>query len=72
MMQARTNIVAADGMNCKGFASVCGFMGKNFYSRWCKGCFVIIEVAMNLGVGRELQVDARGTQKVEGDNCLWE
>ncbi len=46
------------------------FMGKDLDAGWGKGCFVVVEVAIDLGPSRELGVDAGTTHEVEGEQTL--
>ena len=35
VVEARANVVAASGMDCKGFTAFCAFVGVYFDSGWC-------------------------------------
>ena len=66
MMQAWADIVAADGVNRKGFASVSGLVGKDFDAGWSKRRFVIVEMTMYLSMCGKLWIDLTWAKKVEG------
>ena len=51
-MEAWADVVASSGVDCKGFATVGGFMSKDFDARWRERRLVIVEVAMDLHVCR--------------------
>ena len=72
MVEARSNVVASDSVDCKGFTSISRFMGEDFYAGWSKRCFVIVEVAMDLRMGGELWIDSTWSKEIEGQDCLWE
>ena len=71
VVQAGSDVVTADGMNRKGFTSICRFVGEDLYAGWCKWRFVVIEISVDLGIRGELWVDAGGTEKIEGNDSLW-
>ena len=45
-------------------------MSENANSGWGKGSSIIVEIPMYLCVCREVGIDTRGTEKVQGSNCL--
>ena len=70
VVEARTNVVTSSGVHGESFAAVGTFMGVDFDAEWGKRCFVEIERAVDLGVGRELRIDAGWAEKVQGEGCL--
>ena len=65
MIEAGANIVASDGMNGKGFASISRFVGKYFDAGWSERCFVKVEMAMDLRMGRKLWINSRRSKKIK-------
>ena len=61
VVQAWAYIVSLHSVKCKGFASVCRFMRKDFDARWHQRCFDIIAISVNLRMCRQFWVDARET-----------
>ena len=47
-MEAWAGVVGLSGVDCKGFATVGGFMSKDFDGRWRERRLVIVEVVMDL------------------------
>ena len=66
VVEARTNVVTSSRVHGESFAAVGTFMGVDFDAGWGKRCFVEIERAVDLGIGRELWVDAGWAKKVQG------
>ena len=70
VMETGANIETSSRMDGKRFTVVGTFVGENFDARRSKWCFVKIEGAMDLSVGRQLGVDARWAKQVQGEGSL--
>ncbi len=52
VVEARANVVASSGVDGESFAAFGTFMGVDLDAGWGKRCFVEIERAVDLGIGR--------------------
>jgi hypothetical protein len=71
-MEAGADVIATDGVNGEGFASVSGFMGEDLNAGGSKWGLVKVEMSVSLGVCREFRIDPRGSEEVESQDCLWD
>ena len=72
MVHGGTNVKTFDGMWRPCVADGGLFMNKNSGARRCKRRTIVVESAMDLGVGRELGIDTGTAEKVQGDESLGE
>jgi hypothetical protein len=72
MVEGRTKVETGDGMRGPGVAVGWFFMDEDTCARRGQGRAVVVEGAMDLGIGRETGIDAGPTKEVEADECLWE
>ena len=70
MMQCGSEVPAIDGVRRPGVADRWFLMYEDLCAWRCKRCSVIVKGAMDLCIGREVGVDARASQEVQGDKGL--
>jgi hypothetical protein len=65
------DVPAVDAMSGPGGALMRLFMDDNVDTRWSNGGTIEIKVAVDLGPGGEIGIDARALHEVESENGLW-
>ena len=70
VVQSGADVPTVNSMWCPGATDSGRFVDKNSGARRSKGCTVIVEGTMELGIGRELGIDAGSAEKIQGDEGL--
>lgn len=65
-------VPAGGAMSGPGFTYLGLFMDEDLGSDWSQWGAIEIEGTMELGLGRQLGVDAGASEQVQSDECLWE
>jgi hypothetical protein len=71
VMHSWREIPAFDGMRCPGVSDCRLDVNEDAGPRWGQRRAIVVEGAVDLGIGREARVDAGAAEKVEGDEGLW-
>jgi hypothetical protein len=71
MVETGANVIASSGVDSEGFSFFGSFVDEDFDSWWGEWRFVEIESTEDLGVCRELWVDAGGAKEVQRECGLW-